>query len=61
MTEDEQAHEIKKAQIEARKYAFEKNPKAFIIWDRIGTALNILFWLGLWLIVAQCQCKCFIK
>ena len=61
MTENpELEHQKKLAIIEARKQAFEKSPFWFTVWDSVNSILQLCFWIGFFLILAQCNCECII-
>jgi len=61
MTEDQRGFEEKIAIIDARKESFLKSPICFTVWDLTQKFFNICFWLGFWLLMAQCNCQCIIN
>lgn len=54
--DDQREHEQKLAKIAARQAAFERSPFWFTVWDWTTGFLQVVFWFGFWLIVAQCTC-----
>jgi hypothetical protein len=50
-------HEQRLVVIKSRAEAFAKSPVWFTVWDLTGTILKIIFWLGFWSIIAQCECS----
>lgn len=60
-TQAQREHEKTLAIVQSRKEAFAKSPAWFTIWDVATKTLKICFWLGFWLIVAQCHCDCILK
>jgi hypothetical protein len=46
----------KLAIIEARKEAFSRSPLWFTVWDITKAIINVVLWLGMFFILAQCSC-----
>lgn len=49
-------HQKDMANIKTRSDAYLKNPWAFTIWDITKKMFEVIFWLGVWFIIAQCSC-----
>ena len=54
--EKEREHQEKMARMAHRRSAFEKSPFWFTLWDVTVRTLEVVLWLGFWLLVAQCSC-----
>jgi len=59
MSQVEKENELQKtlAKIESRKASFARSPFWFTVWDISWNLLNVVFWLGFWFLVANCECK----
>ena len=57
LTEDSQDEQLSRlAKIEARKAAFEKSPVIFTIWDITTSFLQVICYVLIFALFAQCSC-----